>query len=463
MSAAEALLPVSAEPIGIRLRRVDIHWKIVAQLALCTAPAAALFALGSMTQGSQIFVALLSALLSYYVVSRCKYEFLAVAIGSLPMLSFTRGFFVFYSIFFFLALGLLLWGALEPSAVVRLWKDPIWKLLALLACIFWWISAALNMDYTSNMRVLELVFSTGCTVLLASRRSYLATAMIGFAVSHTALALGVMSHSGGRLGMIEMNDVLLGNPIYVGLPGAVILLMVLADEGRWMLLEGRIFLRSVICITAAVWLLLSGSRGSWIATLAAFFTILFWGGKARKSVIASILLVALATTVLLSTKAGENVTKQVEKLADNDRTIANRTSGRSIQWSVIPTVFLESPVWGWGPGSGREVAYLYTGRHLGWHALYLQVIGETGIIGVIALLSVLIPLVARCNAYRRQFGEITPLAAIMTYIAIGISVSAMDSVSGICLGLAFAARNGIPQLMIREGLISDVQMKRVSS
>ena len=60
----------------------------------------------------------------------------------------------------------------------------------------------------------------------------------------------------------------------------------------------------------------------------------------------------------------------------------NRTSGRSSQWEALPQLFAVSPIWGWGPGNGGDVDYIYTHRHLIFHSLYEQIIAETRLDGL---------------------------------------------------------------------------------
>ena len=161
----------------------------------------------------------------------------------------------------------------------------------------------------------------------------------------------------------------------------------------------------------------------------------------RKTLLVTAGLVSLVAMLWLSTPRGQKIATQFEKTMDSDRTLANRTSGRSVQWSVIPMVFAESPIWGWGPGTGKEVAWKYTGRHLGWHALYLQVIGETGLIGAALVSAFLICLILRGIRHWKRYQEVMPLLGILTYLLIGASVSGLDAMSGVLVGLALLAED----------------------
>ena len=145
------------------------------------------------------------------------------------------------------------------------------------------------------------------------------------------------------------------------------------------------------------------------------------------------------------------------KTVDSDRSLANRTSGRSAQWEAIPILFPLSPIWGYGPGSAKDVDYTYTHRHLLFHSLYLDVIVETGLLGFIPLICVLGLLLRRAILHLRRFGEVTPLVGVVAFMLIGMSVTAFDCISGVFLGLAFMSREQRPRFLAREMLIRTVE------
>jgi O-antigen ligase len=310
------------------------------------------------------------------------------------------------------------------------------------------------------MRLLEYMLSSTAVYLLAHRRSWLATTLVGLGISSTVLAVTLLPY-GERLGAASIDGMDVGNPILMGIPSAAVLLLALADQGRWLLLENRPFGRSILALLAGEWLVLSGSRGSWAVTIVGIVLMLLFSKLSRKQVLAGIAILSVVTVLVLSSNRGAKIQKVFEKTVDSDRSLKNRTSFRSVQWAAMPDVFSASPIWGWGPGSGKDVAFLYTRRHLAWHALYLQVIGETGLLGLIPLLCILGSLLCRGIAHLRRWGEITPLIGIVAYMTIGMSVSGFDAVSGIFLGLAFMARESVPRLTIREGFVAPAGGKEV--
>jgi O-antigen ligase len=99
-------------------------------------------------------------------------------------------------------------------------------------------------------------------------------------------------------------------------------------------------------------------------------------------------------------------------------------------------VIAASPVWGFGPGNGRRISVIYAHKNIIWHSLYMQFIAETGLIGFALLLILLSALVRRAWTHYRRAREIMPLIGILGFMTIGISVPALDGLSGMFVGLA---------------------------
>lgn len=387
--------------------------------------------------------------LGYLLVKGDKYEYLALTVGALPALGFFREVFFYFSTIVFLGGGLLLWACVAREEIKFVWEDLTWRWLVFLSVLYWWLSILHTGDYTSNARLLDYILSATAIYLLANRRSWLATGLVGLGITSTLLALSLLPY-GDRLGAGEIDSMHVGNPILMGVPSAMVLLLALADNGRLLLLENYPSGRVLLALACGEGLVLSGSRGSWVITSVCVVLLLLFSKFGRKALLGCLAVISLATVLVLLSNRGAKIQTVFEKTVDSDRSLKNRTSFRSVQWSVMPQVFLASPIWGWGPGSGKNVAFLYTGRHLAWHALYLQVTGETGLLGVIPLLWILGSLVRRGIVHLRRWGEIMPLIGIVAYMALGMSVSGFDSLSGIFLGLAFMARERAPRLAYRE-------------
>ena len=444
-------IPFSAdiELPALRARDAKLHWQLIGRLCICVVPATALLGFGHLLLGARYLALSLFVNLGYLLVKGDKYEYLALAIGAVPALSFFREVFFYFSIIVFLGGGLLLWASVAREEVKFVWGDLTWRWLIVLSLLYWWLSILYTGDYTSNMRLLDYILSATGIYLLADRRSWLATALVGLGICSSLLALSLLPY-GDRLGAGEIDSMHVGNPILMGVPSAMILLLSLADNGRWLLLENHPFGRGFLALVSAEWLVLSGSRGSWAITLVCLILLLLLSKLGRKALLGFVAIISLATVLVLLSNQGAKIQTVFEKTVDSDRTLKNRTSFRSVQWAAMPHVFWASPIWGWGPGSGKNVDFLYTGRHLAWHALYLQVVGETGLVGFIALLWILGSLVRRAIGHLKRWGEITPLIGIIAYMVLGMSVSGFDSFSGIFLGLAFMARERAPRLASRE-------------
>lgn len=427
---------------------------VLVEIAICVIPGMALVGLGHPNWAARLVPATLFCFLAVHLVQKERYRFFSLALGAMPVLGFLRGLFFYHSVTVFLLLGICLWWAACARDLAFVWKDLAWRWLVGLCAVYWWASVVYTGDYFSNSRYLDFALAITAMYLLASQRSYLATTMIGIAISATTLALGLLPVAGDRLGLAQIDDVEIGNPIQMGVPAALIVIMSFADNGRWLLLEDKPFWRLLTCTTAGLWLVLSGSRGSWVVTIIGFILIVIFSKQDRKPILAALGVMCLATLLLLATDKGANVINQYDRTVSSDRSLRNRTSGRSVQWEALPAVFAASPIWGWGPGSGRDVDYMFIGRHLEWHALYLQIIAETGLLGFLPLMTLLGIFLSRSISHLRRYGEVAPLICVVTFMVLGLSVTAIDALGGVILGVGFVTMRKIPRYTIRERLVA---------
>lgn len=448
IAANEAGIPVQrAKPIGL-------DWIALGELAVCVIPAMTSVALQFPQFGARYLAVSLLLVLSVNLLFRDRYRFMSIALGAAPVIGLLRGAFFYNSVIFFLGLGVLLWLISGRREIKIVWSDLIWRTLVILCFVYWWVTLLLTGEYIENIRIGEFALAITGIYLISNQRSYLATTLLGMAMSTSALAIGLMPVAAERLGAAIIDDVRYGNPILLGVPSALIVLTCLADNGRWLLLENRPWARTFVCMTAGLWLLLSASRGAWAITLFGFLLILLFGRQSRGPFFGALAVICIATVFVIATPQGQKVATVFDKTVDSDRSLRNRTSGRSVQWEALPDVFAKSPIWGWGPGSGKDVVWLYTGRHLLWHSLYLQVIAETGLIGTIPLFTILALLLRRGAIHLRRYGEITPLLGVIGFMSLGLSVSAFDASSGVFLGLAFITESPIRRLVIRQRCVS---------
>ena len=445
-----------AVPVGARFgsRRAplirQVSWQgrlrlgILTQVALCLIPATIALRAGDAQLAARwLFPVLLLCVVGNLMLGS-SLSAVALIVAVLPMAMLLRAMFLYNSVIVLLALGV--GGVLLRSppllSVLRragfTWLFPV-------ATAYWLASYALTGQYASNLRILELVLSASALVLLAQHREQLATALCGILMSAAAIGTGLWD-VGDRLGMTSVNDVRLGNPIAFGTPLALLLLLANADGGGWLLLKGRPRMRMLISGVVGMLLLLSTSRTSWLVAATGMLAVLLFNRYHRGWAVASLGLLVIAATIVLQTNRGTFLTVWYNRTFAPGRTLAQRTSGRSDQWSMFSEVMKDVPLWGFGPGSGRDVharysalkprAKLRAGSRLEWHSLYQQLAVETGVIGTAALLLLLIHMVKGNYRWWHGDGVITPLLGTIGFMLIAATVSVMDGASGLFLGFA---------------------------
>lgn len=443
MSISSQVSPGVAYAVRVRASKLD--WFLIAQVCVCVIPAMATIDVGRPALGARYLSGALFLFLGYYGLKGDRYRFLALLLAAEPALALMRGLFFYDEVPFFLLAGMALWASVAWDELKFVWQDPIWKSLTLLCVAYWLMSTFARENWHSNLRAVELFLGSGAVCLVSKRRSCLATAMVGMAISVSAYAIAMLPY-GIRLGEGELdNGMTIGNPVSLGVPAALIVLIALADRGRLLLMENNVLGKMIVCLSAAEWLVLSGSRGSWAVTLVCLILVFLFNKASRKPLLIALFVGCLATVAVLSTGRGDKITNVFSKTVDSNRTWANRTSGRSSMWAALPSIFETSPIWGWGPGTSGDVDFVYTHRHLELHSLYLQVIAETGLLGLIPLFVLLGALLRRAIGHLRHYGEVMPLVGIVGFMFIGVSVTALDFISGIYLGLAFMAREANPR------------------
>jgi O-antigen ligase len=401
------------------------------------------------------YIAFMSfCLMLFNAFRRDRYQLVSVTIGCIPVIVLLRGLAFYHGITTLLVIEVLIWCFMGSAEIKKVAKDVVWVGLLLSCIAYWWISFIRTGDYYSNSRVLDFGLAVTAIYLLAQSRIYLASAFVGIALSTTAFAVGLLPIASERLGMARIDGIEIGNPVLLGVPAAFVVLLCFAENGRWLLLEHKPVWRMIICIVSGQWLILSGSRGSWTVAILGLFLILIFGKQDRKPILLALGVALLAALAMLSTERGSQVLYQYDRSVDGDRSLANRTSGRSLQWEALPKVFVESPLWGWGPGSGREVVETYTGHSLEWHALYLQIIAETGLIGFYIFLGFLGIFFYRSILHLRRYGEIAPIIGLISFMTLGLSVQALDAFSGVLVGMVFLPLSPVRRYVFEKAVIT---------
>lgn len=437
----------------LRGRAAAPRWRILAQLLVCVAPAMAVVARGNPALGARWLFLSMLALLAWHALMRNPVSYLALFTGAVPAAMMLRDYFYFNSVTAILIGGVLLWLAVRGGAQGGIRGNRTLLFFLAAAFLYWWISWLRTGSYSTNFRVLELAMSATGVYLLGGYRSYLATALVGIGMSTAAVGLALAPY-GDRLGMADFGESSMGNPVTLGLPAALVLLLAIAQGGRWLLASNRPMLRAALLMAAGACLLLSTSRGSWVVALAGFLAVFAAARGRRLAMLAWLLPLAAAGLVVMSTSRGEAIGQYFLRAFAPGRTLSQRTTGRYDQWVAMPRIVADSPVWGHGPGSGVRTNARFTGSMKAWHSLYLQLLVETGAIGFVLLLLLFGGLLAGGMRHLRLTGDPVPLAGTLCFMTIAISVSGMDAISGVFLGLGFLSRQLAGIWMMREVVLT---------
>lgn len=387
---------------------------------------------GQLTGAGICFFLIFLSLLSYRIVTKDPKGMMTIVIGCMPLMMLLRNALSYSSVEMILALAVLLWFAHDPADLKRVFQDRLMVLFSIFVLLYWLLSFVRTGDYSSNLRSFELLLTALGIRLLGRYRTYLGTAFIGLAISAFSMGLA-LAHYGDRLGMAEVDGEKVGNPISFGIPVALLFLLSLAERGRWLMVQDKTPLRFIINIAAGILLLLSTSRGSWLAVTSSLIVLLV-GQRGRGKLLKYIALIALVLTVWFNFADSATLDKYIFKTFHSSAYWSAETNARVAQWTSFPKAFADSPVWGFGPGSGKAVSIQYSGHSLIWHALYLHVAIECGLIGIGLLAWFLLAIVVRSIKYAVMTGELVPLLGIVSFMVVGCTIPAIDGASGLFLG-----------------------------
>ncbi|WP_443147615.1 O-antigen ligase family protein [Nitrospira sp.] len=316
---------------------------------------------------------------------------------------------------------------------------------------------------------MELLCSVGSIYLLSLYPKYLATGLMGLSISISAVAIGMVGQ-GERLGMADIEGEQMGNAITFALPVALVLLLAVADNAKWLYLQNSKIVKNVLIAMCGVLLLLSTSRGAGLVAFVGIVVAVFYQSQQRRKIFVALFLMVCVLAVFLQTESGGKASEWFEKLTDSERNMKTKTSGRSEMWFLFPKVLADSPIWGVGPGLGKEAYAHYSwvdrevmfkkGHEMAWHAVYMHVGVETGMIGLTLLAIFMGKLIFKTLHYRRLTGQVIPLIGIVGYMTIGLTVTGVDGISGLFLGLAFLGT--IPNKKITKEFQKPVQVGKSS-
>lgn len=419
---------------------------ILLQVFICIVPSMVLLSLGDYGLASRVFYILFGLGLSRALIRKNAPEITCFIVACLPGLMLLRDFYYYSSVQVFLFLGVAIWAFYARADLQWMLKGKVVKGLLIFCVIYWLLSFALTGDYSMNLRVFELAFSALSVRLLSRYRKYLATAVAGLAISGFSIGLA-LSGEGGRLGMIRNDSASVGNPVTFGMPMALIVVLCLADGGRWLRLEASPIRRTALAIVASAFLLLSTSRGSWSVAAVGILIMLF-ASRRRFDVLRYVLVGSIGVAIWAHFADTSMIEKYIYKTFYSNEEWSE-VNARVAQWEAFPKAFIDAPIVGFGPGSGKPVSTYYSGHQLIWHSLYLHMGIECGSVGLILLFIFLGTIISQDIHHLHQFHEIAPLLGIMGLITIAFSIPGIDGVCGLFLGMGLSGGSGSKYRIVR--------------
>ncbi len=413
----------------------SLLWPILFQVALCLIPSMVLLGLGNYSMAAAAFYGFFGLLLLRALIRQNAPETTCLIVACLPALMLLRDFFYYSSVEVLLGLAVGIWAFQAREDFNWLFSSRVVQGLVAFSFVYWLVSFARTGDYSENLRVFELAFSAMSIRILSRYRTHLATAFAGIAISGFSIGLA-LAGQGDRLGMVRNEDTRLGNPVTFGLPMALIVLLCLAEGGRWMKLELSPFRRTCVAVVAGVFLLFSTSRGSWSVAAACILTMLLFAPR-RTEIFRFLLVGAIGVSIWAHFADTSTLEKYIYKTFYSEEEWSD-VNARVAQWNSFPAAFADSPLVGFGPGSGKGVSLRYSGHNLIWHSLYLHMGIECGAIGLVLLAIFLVSILGSCFRHLRQYGEIGPLLGVVGFMTIAVSIPAIDGVAGLFLGMGLA-------------------------
>jgi O-antigen ligase len=424
----------------------------LAQVLVGALPAAGLFAIGRASLAGYYFFAMLGFLLLRLAFLGRRDEMLCLILAAGPFLNLLRGF-IFYNVVIALfVLGLLYFVSLS-SGTLRdtLKKVPLVWTLALSVTVFYSISFINTRNYSINVRLFELVFAVIYVLVIGRNPVLLGAALLGNLVSACAVGFAMLPNmvSGGRLGMVETDGQVLGNPTQLGLPLALSFLALSVDRGRWLNLQTKLFWRLLLIFPVLCLLALTTSRAAWLVAGGGLLLALIFGSRQRLKMGFIILLAVGAFVAVLHSPYGATLQRGLKRTFGEQQSMSHRTSGRSDQWKVAWYSFnrsLDSMIRGYGPGAGPDVYAKYSGlvdgvkygvgKKVALHSLFMQIGVETGLAGLVVLFLWLATCFCKILKRTLHGNPILPLISFFGYVFIVVTVSGGDINSGLFLGIA---------------------------
>ncbi|HEX7361424.1 MAG TPA: O-antigen ligase family protein [Bryobacteraceae bacterium] len=421
-----------------QLKTSELGIGFIAEVALCILPGLVFVRMGALMTGVKIYFLVFLLLLGWHLLTANFTRYFGLIVATIPVLMPLRKLFLFNTLLAVVAVGLVGWAIVSPRIIPDIMRNRILLLLIVLTTSYWWISFLCTGVYFTNLRIMDLTITACVICLLSEEPQVLGAALTGLALSTILIAFALGPY-GDRLGIARLGNFQIGNPIEMGLESGLIVLLSVAEGGRWIYTGGVKWIRITIWCGSLLCLLLSTSRGSWLTVSCALMVLYLSVRKERKRIVQYLVLIGIVAFILISSGHGVTVVKFFNKATSSDRTLSQKTTLRSDQWFTAGKILEVSPVIGAGPGQGYHANVEYGGQHFIFHSLYLQFAAETGVVGLTLLFIFLARVLGETRRHLAAAGEVVPLLGAVSFMAIGLSVSGFDPLSGIYLGLALLA------------------------
>ena len=454
-------MPV-APPVTHRLARWQVaarqfRLRVLLLVLLCAVPVAALLATGRLTLAANCFWLLFVLMMGGLMLTGRHTTLLAFFIGVTPWINLLRGRGVaFYNLVLVVLLVVVgFYAGRAPHHWFASWRHgALWKCWLWLCGGYYAFSLVLTGDYSNNLRFFELALMVVVVVLAGHDRDVLGSGLLGLTISACSIGLGMLPHNGttGRLGMTELEGALIGNPEQLGMALALGFLALTVDHGRWLGRHSHQFWKWLLVVPTTLLLALTTSRAAWLVAGSGILLAAGFGRGQRLRMLLITGLIAVLATAALRSPYGESLQAGLTRTFNSDRSLSSRTSGRSDQWAVAfraVSAAVGRLVCGYGPGRGPAVYARFSGEVAGvrysvgqaapLHSLFMQVLVETGVVGLLVLLVWLGSVLVQVVRWTARHGRLLPLICWGGYLAVIVTVSGNDTASGVALGIALLA------------------------
>ncbi len=432
--------------------------RLIGQTLLCVIPSSIVLWFGNANLAGAVFWALFCFLYFRLLFLGRPLELLCFIIALAPHITLLRGISFYYNaVVILLLIALVAYGARSRGELWDLLRsNPLVIGLLAFMVLYYVATVILIRQYDTNLRLIDFALMVVVVIVVSRVRGLLAPALLGLLFSAWGVGFAMMGNisqsSGSRLGVMVIDDYSIGNPVSLGTPLALACLALILDRGRWLHLQKKPLVRLILVIPTFALLALTTSRAAWLVTAVGFLVALFLDRRSRVRILLLIGMGILVMQIVLLSPFGTGLQAGLDRTFSDERTTANRTSGRSDQWRVsyrAVNASVGSMVHGYGPGIGplvyarlsrdtRGVVYDVGGESQ-LHSLYMQIGVETGLIGISLLLLWLFRAGFRILQWCRRNESVFPLVCLLGYMIIIATVSGNDLVSGTFLGLALFA------------------------